>query len=130
MPWLDDELRYPGTPQLGQRKMSQQDLFSSETLKPEASALPKTESWSDAPAPLWMQRLALVLLVVFCLCVGVFVFLLPWMRYWNENQYLLAFSPFGWLLGSGFMRGLISGLGLLDVWIGISEIIHYHEHRA
>ena len=110
--------------------MSQQDLSSSETEKPEASALPQTPDWSNAPAPLWMQRLSIVILVVFCLYVGVLVFLLPWTRYWNENQYLLAFSPFGRLLDSGFMRGLISGLGLLDVWIGVSEIIHYHEHRA
>ena len=77
-----------------------------------------------------MQRLSVVILVVFCLYIGVLVFLLPWTRYWNENPYLLSFSPFSRLLGSGFMRGLISGLGLLDIWIGVSEIMHYHEHRA
>jgi hypothetical protein len=110
--------------------MSQQDLFSSETLKPEAPALTKTGNWSDSPAPVWLQRVSIVILVVFCFYVGLLVFLLPWTRYWNENPYLLTFSPIGRLLNSGITRGVVSGLGLLDVWIGISEIIHYHEHRA
>jgi hypothetical protein len=110
--------------------MSQQDLFSSETLKPEASPLPKTESWSDSPAPLWLQRVSIVILVVFCFYVGLLVFLLPWTKYWNENHYLLTFSPIGRLMSSGITRGIVSGLGLLDVWIGISEIIHYREHRV
>jgi hypothetical protein len=27
------------------------------------------------------------------------------------------------------MRGLVSGLGLLDIWIGVSEAVHYRDHR-
>ena len=111
-------------------KMSQQDLFSPERLKPEASDLAKTEDWSYSPAPRWLQRVSMVILVVFCFYVGLLVFLLPWTRYWNENHYLLTFSPLGRLMSSGITRGIVSGLGLLDVWIGISEVIHYHEHRA
>jgi hypothetical protein len=110
--------------------MSQQDLFSPESLKPEASALPQTETWPDSPAPLWLQRVSIVILVVFCFYVGLLVFILPWTRYWNENHYLLTFSPISRLMSSGITRGIVSGLGLLDIWIGISEIIHYHEHRA
>lgn len=130
MPWLEVGLRYRGLHRSGQWKMSQQDLFSPESLKPEASALPKTESWADSPAPLWLQRVSIVILVVFCFYVGLLVFLLPWTRYWNENHYLLTFSSLGRLMSSGITRGVVSGLGLLDVWIGISEIIHYHGHRA
>ncbi len=29
----------------------------------------------------------------------------------------------------GPVRGIISGLGLLDIWIGISEAIHYRDQR-
>jgi hypothetical protein len=28
---------------------------------------------------------------------------------------------------SGFVRGLASGVGLLDLWLGFWEAIHYHE---
>jgi len=27
------------------------------------------------------------------------------------------------------VRGLCSGLGILDIWIGFSEAIHYHEEK-
>lgn len=110
--------------------MSQQDLSSSEAEKPEVSPSPPAPNWSNAPAPVWMQRVSIVILVVFCLYIGVLVFVLPWTRFWNENPYMLSFSPFGQMLASGFTRGLISGIGLLDIWIGVSEIMNYHEHRA
>lgn len=104
-------------------------MFSREPLKPESSTLPKTKNWSESPAPLWLQRVSIVILVVFCFYVGVLVCLLPWTRYWNESPYLLSFSSLGRLMSSGITRGVVSGLGLLDVWIGISEAIHYHEGR-
>jgi hypothetical protein len=31
-------------------------------------------------------------------------------------------------VSSGFVRGLASGLGILDLWLGFSEAIHYHEN--
>lgn len=107
----------------------QQDLFPSESLQPEPATLPPPPDRSILPAPVWLQRLSIVILVVFCFYVGLLVFLLPWTRYWNENHYLLTFSPFGRLMSAGFARGIVSGLGLLDMWIGVSEIIHYNESR-
>jgi hypothetical protein len=31
-------------------------------------------------------------------------------------------------VSSGFVRGLASGLGILDLWLGFWEAIHYHEN--
>ncbi len=84
----------------------------------------------DSHAPVWLQHLSIVILVVFCFYVGLLLFLLPWTRYWQENHYLLTLPSLGPLLNSGITRGIISGIGVLDVWIGISEIIHYREYRA
>jgi hypothetical protein len=68
--------------------------------------------------------------VVDCNPVGLLLFLLPWTRYWQENHYLMTLPAIAPLLNSGVTRGIISGLGLIDIWIGISEIIHYREYRA
>ncbi len=103
----------------------QQDLFPPEASESAASRPP-----AHPPAPVWLQRLSIVILVVFCFYVGLLLFLLPWTRYWQENHYLLTVPAIGPVLNSGITRGIISGLGLLDVWIGISEIIHYREHRG
>lgn len=107
----------------------QQDLFPPETTKSENARARRTETTVNLPAPVWLQRLSIVILVVFCCYVGLLLFLLPWTRYWQENHYLLTLPALSPLLNSGIMRGIISGLGVLDIWIGISEIIHYRERR-
>jgi len=85
----------------------------------------------DAPAPVWLQRLSLVVLVVFCFYIGGLLLLLPWWpRYWVQNGWLLSHPAVDVVLQRGWVRGVISGVGLLDVWIGISEMIHYRDYRA
>ena len=108
----------------------QQDLFPPEASESAVSRRAPTARPANPPAPVWLQRLSIVILVVFCFYVGLLLFLLPWTRYWQENHYLLTMPSLGPLLNSGVTRGIISGLGLIDIWIGISEIVHYHEHRA
>jgi hypothetical protein len=34
------------------------------------------------------------------------------------------------VLHNGAVRGIISGIGLLDIWIGISEAVHYRDYRG
>jgi len=34
------------------------------------------------------------------------------------------------VLQRGWVRGVISGIGLLDMWIGVSEMVHYRDYRA
>jgi hypothetical protein len=105
----------------------QHDLFPPETPEVATSLAAKQ---ANPPAPVWLQRASIVILVVFCFYVGLLLFLLPWTSYWQENHYLLTMASLGPALNSGVARGVISGVGLIDIWIGISEIIHYHEGRA
>lgn len=109
---------------------SQQDLFPPETQQPEISRDTRAMEPEHTPSPVWLQRLSVVILVVFCFYVGLLVFLLPWTRYWNNNHYLISWPWLGPVMNSGFTRGIVSGIGLLDFWIGVSEIIHYREYHA
>lgn len=84
---------------------------------------------SEAPPPIWIQRFFLVSTVVFCLWIGLVLAVLPWLPAWTENSLVSDFPVLRWLLGTGFVRGLTSGLGLLDLWIGISEAVHYRDRR-
>jgi len=109
----------------------QQDLFPADASKPDAPVAPQSrEDLGNAPSPLWLQRSSIIVLVIFCLYIGLILFLLPWSRYWIENHYLLTWPSLGLWMSSGFVRGFVSGMGLLDIWIGISEIIHYREYPA
>ncbi len=88
------------------------------------------EPASAPPAPLWLQRLSLFILVVFCIYLGVIVTVLPWWSVaWDRNPVLAAYPRLAHILRLGPIRGIISGLGLLDIWIGISEAIHYRDRR-
>lgn len=81
--------------------------------------------------PIWLQRLSLFVLVLFCVYLGVLVMILPWWsRVWDHNMYIDARPALAAVLHNGAVRGIISGLGLLDIWIGISEAVHYRDHRG
>jgi hypothetical protein len=81
-------------------------------------------------APIWLQRLSLFVLVLFCVYLGVLVMVLPWWtRIWDHNELINSRPALAAVLHIGAVKGLISGLGMLDIWIGISEAIHYRDHR-
>ena len=82
-------------------------------------------------APVWLQRVSLFVLVLFCVYLGVLVMILPWWtRLWDHNGFIQARPALLAVLHMGAVRGLISGVGLLDIWIGVSEAIHYKDHRV
>src|SRR5271156_406122 len=86
---------------------------------------------SKRTAPVWLQRLSLFVLVLFCVYLGVLVMVLPWWtRIWDRNEFILARPWLATVLHNGAVRGMISGLGLLDIWIGISEAVHYRDYRG
>jgi hypothetical protein len=81
------------------------------------------------PAPIWMQRLSLFILVLFCVYLGVIVMALPWWTsVWDRNPLFITHPALLAFLKSGLVRGVISGCGMLDIWIGISEAVNYREH--
>jgi len=103
------------------------------TDEPVAAPAPQVDA--NAPeesdvAPIWLQRLSLFVLVLFCVYLGVLVAILPWWkRMWDQNIWIQSRPALAAVLDNGAVRGLISGLGLLDIWIGVSEAIHYRDHR-
>ena len=101
------------------------------------AAPPAEASPAQAPAepavsaaPIWLQRLSLFVLVLFCVYLGVLVTILPWWsRVWDNNLWFQSHPALAAAMHNGAVRGFISGLGLLDIWIGVSEAINYRDHR-
>ena len=92
-----------------------------------AVAPPSTSA--EPPPPIWIQRFFLITTVIFCLWIGLVLAILPWLPPWTENAIVNDFPNLRWFLGTGFIRGLVTGIGLLDLWIGISEAVHYRDRR-
>ena len=78
----------------------------------------------------WLHRFSLVILVVFCIELGMLLAILPWTTVWNQNSFLGAYPTLKGLVQNNFVRGIATGLGLVDIWIGIWEAVHYHDPVA
>jgi len=78
---------------------------------------------------LWLHRLTVLMFGLVCIIVGLLLMVLPWRPEWTDNRLLLTSPGLRAFVANGFVRGLCSGLGLLDIWIGFSEVLHYHEEK-
>lgn len=76
-----------------------------------------------------MQRLFVGVYVLFCATLGLTLIRLPWSEAWFENGFLNRWPELQHLLHAGFVRGAISGLGVIDIWLGVHEAIHYRDRR-
>ena len=76
---------------------------------------------------LWLHRITVLMFVFVCAVVGVLLVILPWRPEWTDNRLLLTYPGLRDFVSNGFVRGICSGLGLLDIWIGFWEAIHYSE---
>jgi hypothetical protein len=75
----------------------------------------------------WRARVMLVVKVLFMTWMGVILAVLPWTPIWTDNPLLMRSHLFRVLAEEGFVRGLVSGLGLLDLWFAISDAVQYRE---
>ena len=79
--------------------------------------------------PIWMQRVFLVIFVVLCIEIGIVLVAVPWRPVWSDNALLANYPHLRAFLRLGFVRGVVTGIGLLDIWIGIWEAVHYRERK-
>jgi len=82
---------------------------------------------SSSAARLWLRRIGVLLFVFLCATLGVMLMILPWRPDWSDNPLLLSYPTLRAVVASGFVRGLSTGLGVLNVWIGFWEAVQYRE---
>jgi hypothetical protein len=78
-------------------------------------------------SPVWAQRLLLAAEVAIAVWAGILVMVLPWTRLWAENPLLAGCPSLKYILNQSFVRGVISGIGIVDVWIGIMDAMRYRD---
>ncbi len=100
------------------------DRLPESKLQPVLSAPPEAKV---SRTTIWLHRLSLVIFVMFCIELGMLLTVLPWTRIWTDNSLLAAHPAWRALAQDNFVRGIITGIGLVDVWIGIWEAVHYHD---
>lgn len=96
-------------------------------LKPVPGTAP---SPPESAVGLWVQRISAIVYVMFCIEIGLLLAVLPWTRVWTENSIVIAYPWLREILQQNFVRGLVTGIGVLDVWLGIWEAVHYREKKT
>ncbi|HXZ78952.1 MAG TPA: hypothetical protein VEG30_03420 [Terriglobales bacterium] len=76
---------------------------------------------------IWLHRISLVIFVIFCIELGVLLAILPWTPMWNQNSFLAAYPGLRSFTQHNFVRGIVTGVGWIDIWIGIWEAVHYRD---
>ncbi len=119
--------------------MSQQPELTS----PPLPASPAPESGREGPGagrdgsgqnhpahriPPWLQRVELFVRVLLRMYIGLAVCYAPWSRvFWDQNPLFTHFPVIAVFAAHGAVRGLVSGLGLLNLWIAFREAIRNRD---
>lgn len=90
--------------------------------------------------PFMTEKLTVIFFILLSLMVGALLVLFPWADFrnlsWSDNYFLVyAAREFGLtflqpLAASGWFRGAISGLGVLNLFSAFWEMAHFNESVA
>ncbi|MCS6886082.1 MAG: hypothetical protein RMM17_13585 [Acidobacteriota bacterium] len=78
-------------------------------------------------------KLTIIFYILICFEVGIILLILPWHTYWEENfflYYAAAKLHWQWLIDfahSGYVRGAVSGIGIINLLIGCWEIVDFRK---
>jgi hypothetical protein len=85
------------------------------------------------------SRLTVIFYIILCLEIGIVLTVLPWVPHgwfglsdWGNNYFLIAASHkvgFGVqrVVASGWMRGAVSGIGILNLGMGLWELLNFRR---
>jgi hypothetical protein len=133
--------------------MSQQPELTSPQLAVNPAAKPvSTPPSEDLPGkhapqriPRWLERAELFLRVLLRMYIGLAVCYVPWSGQiaanfpevlnffpwsrvlWDQNPLFMQFPALGIYAANGAVRGLVSGLGLLNLWIAFHDALRHRD---
>ena len=63
-----------------------------------------------------------LLYVAFFLEVGLLLVVLPWSGFWDRNYFAMTWPALRELLTNNFVRGAVTGLGLVNLYAGFADL--------
>jgi hypothetical protein len=85
-----------------------------------------------------IEKLTVIFFVLLFLMVGIILVLFPWINFgilsWGNNYFLAFITQKTGLTGlpgyfaSGWVRGAVSGLGVLNLFFAFWELAHFNQN--
>ena len=63
-----------------------------------------------------------LLLVAYFIEVGLLLVLVPWSPFWERNYFLATFPALDDIVRDNYVRGAVSGLGVVNLLMGFNEL--------
>ena len=74
--------------------------------------------------------IARLLLIAYLIETGLLLFIGPWSALWDRNLFVQSIGELGELAKSGFVRGAVSGVGVLCVGAGLADLATLVSRRS
>ena len=87
-----------------------------------SQAVPAAATPPAVPVYHWYHKMSAVIFITFCLEIGLFLLIFPWTDYWPVNYFSTAVRAWSGYWDNMYVRGAISGLGVLNLYISLLEI--------
>jgi hypothetical protein len=95
---------------------------------PDSPPPPSVARQTPQRIPRWLERGELFLRVLLRMYIGLAVCYAPWSHmFWDQNPLFLRFPTLAIYAANGAVRGLISGLGLLNLWIAFRDAVRHRD---
>lgn len=89
-----------------------------QTGPPQIASVPLPEP----PPSRWYHKVWAVLLITFCLEIGLFLLIFPWTEAWDNNYFATSIARVREVWDNMYLRGAVSGLGVINIYISLAEI--------
>jgi hypothetical protein len=98
----------------------------------DSAGTPRAAEPAGAPPPhripRWLVRLELFLRVMLRMYIGIAVCYAPWSHaFWDQNPVFVQFPTLSTYAANGAVRGIVSGLGLLNLWFAIQDALRHRD---
>jgi hypothetical protein len=93
-------------------------------MQPSSTNLATTPSGEQQRIPRWLQQAERFLRVIVRIYIGLVVCLVPWFPpLWDANPLFAGSPTVESFITRGAVRGLVSGLGLLNLWMALRDVL-------
>ncbi len=77
----------------------------------------------QSSGPSGAGRVIRIIVILFCVEVGLILLLLPWSLLWDNNFFFSLAPEWNRVWLNFYTRGAISGLGIVNLWIAATEAL-------
>lgn len=116
-------------------RMSQQPESNSSSV---ASSVPSQPGRQPVPIagqapppqriPRWLVRMELFLRVMLRMYIGLAICYAPWSHtFWDQNPLFAQFPTLSVYAANGAVRGMITGLGVLNLWFAFHDAVRHRD---